>query len=177
MVEIVSEGNSVLREKAEEVPLFDITSPRIRKIIKEMSKTLARERDGVALAAPQIGESLQIFIVSGNAQNIGKGKPREIKKDLVFINPKLTKLSREKKNLPEGCLSVRFVYGEVARSVKAEITAYDENGKKTKKGVSGLMAQIFQHECDHLEGILFVDKAKKLERISKEEFKKLTHEE
>ncbi|KKQ04030.1 MAG: Peptide deformylase [Parcubacteria group bacterium GW2011_GWB1_36_5] len=81
-------------------------------------------------------------------------------KDLVFINPKISKLSREKEWMPEGCLSVRPLYGKTFRSTKAIIVAYDENGKKFTRGASGLLAQIFQHETDHLNGILFIDHAK-----------------
>ena len=85
-----------------------------------------------------------------------------VPKDLVFINPKISKLSREKEWLPEGCLSVRWLYGKTLRSKKAMITAYDENGKKFTRGASGLLAQIFQHETDHLNGILFIDHAKEI---------------
>src|SRR6185295_15811219 len=80
-------------------------------------------------------------------------------KDLVFINPKISKLSRDKEWVPEGCLSVRWLYGRTYRSKKATVTAYDENGKKFVRGASGLLAQIFQHETDHLNGILFIDHA------------------
>ena len=83
-----------------------------------------------------------------------------IRKDLVFINPKILKLSKEREWLPEGCLSVRWLYGKTYRSKKVILTAYDEKGKKLKRGASGLLAQIFQHETDHLNGILFVDHAK-----------------
>jgi len=79
---------------------------------------------------------------------------------LVFINPKIFKLSREKDWVPEGCLSVRWLYGKTYRSKKATVEAYDKNGKKFKMGGSGLLAQIFQHETDHLNGILFTDHAK-----------------
>ena len=81
-------------------------------------------------------------------------------KDLVFINPKISKLSRDKDWMPEGCLSVRWLYGKTFRSKKATITAYDENGQKFTRGASGLLAQIFQHETDHLNGVLFIDHAK-----------------
>ena len=79
---------------------------------------------------------------------------------MVFINPKISKLSREKEWVPEGCLSVRPLYGKTLRSKKATVVAYDENGKKFTRGASGLLAQIFQHETDHLDGILFIDHAK-----------------
>ena len=80
-------------------------------------------------------------------------------------------LSKEKKKMEEGCLSVRYLYGKVSRSVKASIEAYDEHGNKFKKGVSGLMAQVFQHETDHLNGILFIDMATDLEELDEKEVK------
>lgn len=173
MKKIVQKEAPVLREIAKEVPLADITSPKIKKIIEEMKEALAGEDDGVAIAAPQIGYSLRIFVVSGKVEDIikeAKGieipKDRKVlPKDLVYINPVITKISKEKKAVEEGCLSVRYLYGKVNRSVKASIVAYDENGKKLTVGGTGLVAQIFQHEIDHLDGVLFIDKAKNVEDI------------
>jgi peptide deformylase len=167
--EIVQKNNPVLREKAKEILVKDIKTLKIKKVLKEMSSALGSQNDGVALAAPQIGYSLSIFVVSGKIfhKNFISGEgvlekipKKEIPKDLVFINPKISKLSREKEWLPEGCLSVRWLYGNTLRSKKATVTAYDENGKKFTRGASGLLAQIFQHETDHLSGVLFTDKAK-----------------
>ncbi|MES2059520.1 MAG: peptide deformylase [Patescibacteria group bacterium] len=165
MVKIVQNGDKVLREKAKEIKISDIQSAKIQGVLKAMQKALNGEGDGVAIAAPQIGESLRIFIVSGRAFDIedgvyDEGRKKPIAKDLVCINPVLTKLSRDKADMDEGCLSVRYLYGKVKRSTKATITAHDENGKKFTRGGSGLLAQIFQHETDHLDGILFIDKAK-----------------
>ena len=177
-------GNRVLRENTKEIPIKEITTPKIKKVLREMSLALKSQNDGVAIAAPQIGYSLSIFVVSGkifSTEFLGRGvsqadAPRgsagvatpdsdpargnSVAKDLVFINPKISKLSRAKEWVPEGCLSVRWLYGKTFRSIKATITAYDENGKKFTRGASGLLAQIFQHETDHLNGILFIDHAK-----------------
>jgi len=172
MKKIVQKEEKVLRKIAKEIPIKEISSPKIKKILKEMSEALKSQDDGVAIAAPQIGYSLQIFVVSGKVFNKnfirGEKLPRniEIGKDMIFINPKISKLSREKEWVPEGCLSVRWLYGNAHRSKKATVTAYDENGKKFIRGASGLLAQIFQHETDHLNGILFIDHAKNI----KEEF-------
>jgi peptide deformylase len=164
MVKIVQNGDKVLRDIAKEVKISDIGSAKIRAVLKAMTAGLNAQGDGVAIAAPQIGESLRIFIVSGRAFDIEEGVYEEDKKpkakDLVCINPVITKLSRDKSDMDEGCLSVRYLYGKVKRSNKAGVTAYDENGKKFTRGGSGLLAQIFQHETDHLNGILFIDKAK-----------------
>ncbi|MFA6257717.1 MAG: peptide deformylase [Candidatus Paceibacterota bacterium] len=177
MKKIVQRENKVLREHAKEIPIQEITTPKIKKVLKEMSLSLQSQDDGVAIAAPQIGYNLRIFVVSGKIFHEDFGKSREeilmnqnntIKttktkekiKDLIFINPKISKLSRDKEWVPEGCLSVRWLYGNTFRSKKATITAYDEKGKKFTRGASGLLAQIFQHETDHLNGVLFIDHAK-----------------
>jgi peptide deformylase len=172
---ILQSKEKVLREIAQEVRVSDIKTPKIKKILKEMAAALKSQNDGVAIAAPQIGYSVRIFLVSGkifsknfgksedekllNQNNLVKEKEEEIK-DLAFINPKISKLSRDKEWMPEGCLSVRPLYGKTWRSKKASIVAYDEEGKKFQRGASGLLAQIFQHETDHLNGILFIDHAK-----------------
>jgi peptide deformylase len=169
MVKIVQKNDKVLRQNTKDILVSEITKPKIKKILKEMSSALKSQSDGVAIAAPQIGYKLSIFVVSGKIfhkdfvrgeQEFEKIPEKEIGKDLVFINPKISKLSREKEWMPEGCLSVRWLYGKTHRSKKALITAYDENGKKFQRGASGLLAQIFQHETDHLKGVLFTDHAK-----------------
>ncbi len=171
MASIVQKDDPVLRQIAEEVPEEMIQSPKIGAVLKRMKAALDAQDDGVAIAAPQIGETLRIFIVSKHIFELPEDAAREenaggkkIKKKLVghlvFINPRLTKLSKEKAPMEEGCLSVRYLYGKVERSVKAAVEAYDERGKKFSRGAAGLLAQIFQHEIDHLDGVLFIDKAR-----------------
>ena len=169
---ILQKEEPVLRKIAKEVPLDEIETEKIQTILREMSESLASQDDGVAIAAPQIGYSLRIFLVAGKIfhKDFADKKDREVLensseepiKDLVFINPVIKKLSREKKWMDEGCLSVRPWYGKTHRSKKATVEAYDENGKKFTRGGSGLLAQIFQHETDHLDGTLFIDHAKDL---------------
>ncbi len=179
MKKILQQTEPVLRKTAEEVPVKDIGTRKIQNVLKEMSGALKSQDDGVAIAAPQIGYSLRIFVVSGKIFSKDFLKSREQKfleegstassipkkekiKDFVFINPKISRLSKDKEWMPEGCLSVRWLYGKIFRSKKATVTAYDENGKKFVRGASGLLAQIFQHETDHLDGILFIDNAKEI---------------
>src|SRR3989344_849392 len=163
MTTIVQKEDPILRQTAQAVSLIDIGSSAIQKLLTKMSRTLASQADGVALAAPQIGESKRIFIISGRMLN-QKAEPTESKTvnqpaDLIFINPKLIKSSRQKVELEEGCLSVRWLYGLTKRSSKATVEAYDANGSKFIRHGTGIMAQIFQHEIDHLDGILFTDHA------------------
>jgi len=190
---ILQKEDKILRQIAQEVPVKDIKTKKIKKVLKEMREALSSQNDGVAIAAPQIGYSLRIFIVSGKVlragfpeRGVSQGDgPRgsavpagtdsdpaqedPAEKNLVFINPKIPKLSHAKKWVPEGCLSVRPLYGKTFRSTKATVEAYDENGKKFTRGASGLLAQIFQHETDHLNGVLFIDHAKEIkEEVLKE---------
>ncbi len=132
-----------------------------------MQETLAAISDGVGLAAPQVNVPLQIFIVS---KRILKGKDKELNKDIVCINPKIVKFSKTKKWLDgEGCLSVRWFYGRVLRSTNVSMEYFDEFGQKQTRGAGGLLAHIFQHECDHLQGELFIDKAVDIEYIEPED--------
>ena len=185
---LVDRKHLILRQIAKEVPIQEIGGPRLRKILKGMKKALNAEDDSVAIAAPQIGVPLRVFIVSGRAFELGKyheihKKKKEngernkkpTKPDLVCINPKIKKESRDTAWMIEGCLSLRWLYGSVKRKKKIIIEAYDETGKKFTRGASGLLAQIFQHETDHLNGILFTDKAREIENIPPEPQK--THHE
>jgi peptide deformylase len=183
---IVQAGALVLRQKAKPVAKKDIPSPAIAKIVARMKKALSTEDFGVAIAAPQVGESLRIFVISGRVfeekelseersdppahpplssaehrrSRPGHSSPPS---DMVFINPELARLSRKKKEMSEGCLSVRGKYGTVLRHEKATVKACGEDGKAFVYHGSGLIAHIFQHECDHLEGVLYTDKAIQIE--------------
>ncbi len=163
MAKLVAQNHPALHGIADEVPQEEITSSRIRKIVKDMRAALDAYNvngfNGVAIAAPQIGISLRIFLVHNTSTH---KEERGILPDLVAINPKITKLSRKKHVVGEGCLSVGEDYGAVKRSTHATIRAFDEHGKEYERGASGLLAQIFQHEVDHLDGILFIDRAEKV---------------
>jgi len=169
MKEIVQNGNKVLREIAKDVPVADIQSERIQNVIKDMQLAMDSQDDGVAIAAPQIGEALRIFIVSDEVMKEADKEYKSIGRDLVFINPVISKLSRSKHEVEEGCLSVRWKYGKVKRSIKATVKGYNELGEVVERGASGLLAQVFQHETDHLDGVLFIDKAFDVQDIPPEE--------
>ncbi len=174
MVKIVQKGDHVLRQIAKEVAISSITKSKIQKVITDMNQALDGEYDGAAIAAPQIGQSLRIFVVSKKVFT----EDREeypvtyngiiLKKkisNMVFINPKIIKISKDKKLMEEGCLSVRPLFGKVRRATRATVEAYNEHGEKFAMEGSGLLAHVFQHEIDHLEGVLFIDKAKDLREV------------
>jgi peptide deformylase len=158
---------------AKPIPNEQFGSTELKSIIEKMSDVLAEQDDGVALAAPQIGISLRIFVVSGKVFEMLYPDEAENKKyaDLAFINPEIIKKSRTKKMVDEGCLSVRYLYGQIERSTKAKVRAQDVNGKWFEIGGAGLLAQIFQHETDHLDGKLFIDRAVDVEDIPPEKRK------
>lgn len=160
MAKLVKQDHPALHAIAEEVPVEDITTPKIQKVLKDMRAALetynVEGMNGVAIAAPQIGIPLRIFLVHSTAKDKTKLPT------LVAVNPVIVKLSRKKHLVGEGCLSVPDDYGAVNRSTHATIRAYDEHGRLYERGAGGLLAQIFQHEVDHLDGILFVDKAEKV---------------
>lgn len=155
---------------AENINFKDINSAQIKNLIKQMSEILAKSPNGVALAAPQIGKSLRVFIIAGEVfQNEKKPLPEKNKQRLppvIFINPIIKKFSKKTQTVNEGCLSVDKIFGTMKRAEKITVEAYNENGKKFTRGASGLLAQIIQHEIDHLNGILFIDNATNLEKIN-----------
>ncbi len=167
-INIIQKGNDILRKIAEEVPVSDIQKKEIRNIIGKLKKAISENEEAVAAAAPQIGISLRIFVVT---EYILSSHTEEDKKEnygyLIFINPRIIKKSREQKMLTEGCLSVTNIYGTIKRFAKVKVEAYDENGKKFPRGASGLFAQVIQHETDHLDGSLFIDKAIALQKYEK----------
>lgn len=172
-IQIVQNGAPILREKALSVPHNEIKSERIQKVIADMRTAMSAQKDGIAIAAPQIGEPFRIFIVNGALLRLADKTYKGEGRDMVFINPELTKKSRDKKEVEEGCLSVRWLYGKVRRSTRVSLSAFDEKGEKMDRGASGLLAQIFQHEVDHLDGILFIDKARELWEMSPEEIEEM----
>lgn len=175
---IVQKDDPILRTHAQAVPLADIGTKKLNEVIARMNAALNAEPDGVAIAAPQIGVPLRIFIISGHAFDIAANthggsaadekRPGTLRQNKVFINPEIVKRSKKKIKVPEGCLSVRWLYGNTMRHEKVSIRAYDEKGKRFTLGGTGLIAQIFQHETDHLNGILFIDHATDLEELAPE---------
>ncbi|MEN9390437.1 MAG: hypothetical protein RLZZ283_537 [Candidatus Parcubacteria bacterium] len=163
---IVMNGTPVLREVAREVPKSMFKTPELLALLARMSAELRNTELGVAIAAPQIGEPWRIFVVRGFVM---KNKSRtDDDEDIVFINPTILRASKKKVVFEgEGCLSVPDVWGTTMRSPKATVRAYDATGKKFERGGTDLIAQIFQHEIDHLNGILFIDHATDLHKRTK----------
>jgi peptide deformylase len=171
MVSIIqrdSDKQGVLRRHAIPIPEDKIRTKEIADIVAEMEHAMEGEEDAIAIAAPQVGYSLRLFVVSPKLYELEESKTDK-KQHRVFINPEITRKSRKKAESDEGCLSIRPYYGIVERAEKVTVHAQDLLGKKFTYSASGLLAQIFQHEIDHLDGILFTDKAREVWTIHNKE--------
>lgn len=170
---IVQNPNKILRTISKIVTKAEFGSPELKSLLIDMSDTLIYEGDGVALAAPQIAVNKRIFVVAGKVFNMRDETNSKEIPDLVCINPEIIKISKDKKLMHEGCLSVRPLYGDIRRASRVTIRAQDVNGEYFEMTGSGLIAEIFQHEIDHLNGISFPDRItddKKLHWVEPDEF-------
>lgn len=162
--DIVKAGDPVLHEPAREVEPGEIGSDKIQKIIDDMISSM-RNAPGVGLAAPQIGVPLRIIVLEDTKEYSSYAPKEDIKAQdrrpfdlLVIINPKLKKKSNKTALYFEGCLSVDGFRAVVERYLDVEVDGLDRYGNPIKINASGWQARILQHECDHLEGTLYVDK-------------------
>ena len=157
--QIVNLPEPILRRKAKPVTKFD---KDLQILIYDMIETM-REAPGVGLAAPQINISQQLAVVEyaegEDEEEDNEDAPPRPKKLFVLINPEITKASEEKVIGVEGCLSIPGLLGEVERHESVQVKALNRHGKPVKLKAEGWMARIFQHEIDHLNGVLFTDRA------------------
>lgn len=154
----------MLHEPAQEVAPGDVRSDRVQGIIDRMIDVM-RKAPGVGLAAPQIGVPLRIIVLEDTQEYISYTSKKDIEEQdrrpfalLVIINPKLKNTSKRTALFFEGCLSVDGYRAVVERHLDVEVSGLDHNGNPIKVQASGWQARILQHECDHLEGTLYVDK-------------------
>jgi peptide deformylase len=162
--EILTVPHDGLKRKARKVTDF---GHGLQTLIDDMLETM-RDAPGSGLAAPQIGELQRVFIAE-----FGDEEDEEVPPKLyIIVNPEITRKTKETINGIEGCLSVPEFVGEVERATAVTIRGKNRHGQKMKLKASGWLARIFQHEVDHLDGIVFLDRAEKiysLEEIQSEE--------
>jgi peptide deformylase len=151
-------GNPMLRAKARKVSLKDIRSVRFKRLVERMTYTMRRTQ-GVGIAAPQVGKPFAVAIIETRPT---PARPRLKKRGpLVIVNPKIISYSRARRHSWEGCLSLPGVRGQALRSRSVTVEYHNREGKRIVEKIRGLWAQIFQHEVDHLNGILYVDRVKR----------------
>jgi len=139
----------ILRIKGKRLKIKEIAKDDIQQLILAMGETMIAAK-GIGLAAPQVGRSLRIALIKTEDGL------------LVLINPRISRRSLKKDTQEEGCLSIPEVFGTVKRSIRINVSARDKTGKKIKFTANGLFARVIQHEIDHLNGVLFIDKVKEI---------------
>jgi peptide deformylase len=175
ILKIVSVGDPVLRKKARQLTIDEIRSSRIQDLISHMRDTM-RDAPGVGLAAPQVGQSLQLAVIEDKAEyhkNLGeadlKARERKPVPFQVVINPQIELLTPPEIAFHEGCLSLPGFMAVVPRALRVRVTCLDERGKPRTIEASGWYARILQHEIDHLNGRVYID------RMQSETFSTLDH--
>jgi len=164
MAKLVPETHPALHTIAEECTPEDFANGTVAKIVKDLRQAIKTyDVDGyaaVAIAAPQIGVSKRVFLIEDQSE--GEDKDRDRLPTIIAINPTFTKTSKKMQEMGEGCLSIPDTYGIVRRHKNVTLRALDENGDEFERGAGGLLSQIMQHEYDHLDGILFPQRAEKV---------------
>lgn len=152
-LKIITHPNPLLREKSAEVAKGKVNSFQIKEFCLDVAKTMLA-KEGIGLAAPQVGKNIRVIAVNTKDGVVS------------MINPKITRKSLLKEWGEEGCLSVPGVFGQVKRHKKITCEYFDLSAKKIKLKAEGLLARVIQHETDHLDGVLFIDKAKNIKHAT-----------
>lgn len=156
VLEIITPEDPVLRQSGERVTKEQLA--RLQPLIDDMIETM-RAANGVGLAAPQVGQSLRLAVIETLPEVDEDGEPIEGTRELhVIVNPEIVWRSRKVEDGIEGCLSIPGYVGEVSRHYAIKVQAQDRTGKKRRLKFNGWTARIFQHEIDHLDGVLYTDK-------------------
>lgn len=151
MLHILTLPAKSLREKSKEVDRNFLLNVDTQKLMLEMIEAMYKN-DGIGLAAPQIGKNIRICV-------IGKAADKKMEDDLILVNPVWEKTGKKTNVDLEGCLSVPGAFGKVKRFARIYVTAWDKDGNKIEFEAKNFLARVIQHEVDHLDGILFIDKA------------------
>lgn len=168
--EIVTFPDPFLRLKAKPVKKFD---KELQTLIDDMFETM-RAEPGVGLAAPQIGESMRLVVIEYAEEPEDEDAPEPKPKRYVLVNPEITQKSEEMVEGMEGCLSVPGLIGTVDRHQKVTVKALTRHGKPQKVKAEGWMARIIQHELDHLDGVLYIDRANEIYEPASEDADEFT---
>ena len=163
ILKVARMGHPVLRTRASAIDPAAIGTPRIQQLIDDMFDTMG-EYQGVGLAAPQVHESLRLFVAGFAPDDDGEERSRVPL--MALINPEITPIGPETTEDWEGCLSIPDIRGRVPRARQISVRAFDRHGKRVELKASGFTARVIQHETDHLDGVLFLDRMKSFESLT-----------
>jgi peptide deformylase len=161
VLKVARMGHPVLRKVARKVEPADIKTPEFQKLVDDMIETM-REYEGIGLAAPQVHESVRLAIIGIEE---GRGEERSMR-ILPVINPEITPLAKTTAEDWEGCLSLPRLRGRVTRPDRIQVRALDRRGNRIEFDLNGYPARVAQHEIDHLDGVLFIDRMKSFETLA-----------
>lgn len=164
ILNIAHMGNPILRQAAQPVPPKEIRARWVRSLIDDLWETMG-EYGGVGLAAPQVHRSVRIVVVGFESDANPRYPDRESVPRMALINPVLKPLTKELSGMYEGCLSLPGLRGWVERPNLIKVKALDEKGEAIEFDAEGFAAVVLQHECDHLDGKLYVDRMKDMTRF------------
>ncbi len=168
LLQISQLGHPILREKAKEVE--NVGDPAIQTLIDDMIQT-CQDVDGVGIAAPQVYQPLRLFIIASKPSLRYPNAPDM--EPIAIINPIITSASDEKEKDWEGCMSIPGIRGLVPRHKSITISFTNRNGKQEEKTFDDFIARVFQHEYDHIDGIVFLDRADSKDLIMEKEYQKI----
>jgi peptide deformylase len=165
ILKVARMGHPVLRAKARAVDPAQITSPPLQQLIDDMFETM-HEYQGIGLAAPQIHESLRIFVAGFPPEDDEEEDASRSVPEMVMINPEITPIGGDTVEDWEGCLSIPDIRGRVPRARQITVRAYDRRGKRIEVKAGGFTARVIQHETDHLDGVLFFDRMRSFQTLT-----------
>jgi peptide deformylase len=163
LLKVARMGHPVLRARAREIERLELKQTAVQKLIDDMIDTM-HEYHGVGLAAPQVHESLRIFVAAIAPQNDEPLSPED--EPMVFINPVISIVGNDVVEDWEGCLSIPDIRGRVPRARAIRVSAMDRNGGKMDITSHDFPARVIQHETDHLDGVLFFDRMRTFESLA-----------
>jgi len=163
ILKVAHMGHPVLREKAKPVDRAAIATPSVRQLIDDLIDTM-REYHGIGLAAPQVHESVRIFVAGIEKEDKRTGETEIV--PIAVVNPEITALGRDLVEDWEGCLSIPDIRGKVPRNRRVRVRGFGRDGEALDMELEDFQARVFQHENDHLNGILFFDRMKSFETLA-----------
>jgi peptide deformylase len=160
ILKVARMGHPVLRQVARKVDAAEIKTPAFQKLVDDMLETM-REYDGIGLAAPQVHQSVRLALIGIEE---GRGEARNMRV-LPVVNPDVTPTGKATAEDWEGCLSLPRLRGRVVRPDRIQLRALDRRGNRVEFDLEGYPARVAQHEIDHLDGVLFIDRMKSFETL------------